>query len=93
MRIRDKANVESTPPLNAIEIFSPVNFSKFCSIFSHIVFSINSVSGISSLISKSLEVFIGKFGFNEGSYLKVNIFTNDEFGSGNELSTTKSSEN
>ena len=44
-RTSDKTSVESTPPLNAIQIFSPSNVFNFCSILLHIDFSINAVLG------------------------------------------------
>ena len=76
-RINDRTNVESIPPLNAIQIFSPSNVFNFCSIVSDIDFSINSIFGCSLDATKSFHVFFGKFGLIEGSYLSVKIFAND----------------
>jgi hypothetical protein len=54
-----------------------------------IEFSINSVFGGSSIVSKSFQVFLGKFGDIDGSYLRVRIFTSDDgFNNGLEISTT-----
>ena len=52
-RNKDNTRVESTPPLNAIQIFSLSNDSRFCSILLQIDFSISSIFGCSCIDSKS----------------------------------------
>ena len=54
---KDKTNVESTPPLNAIQTFWSSNDFKFCSILLEIDFSIKSTSGVCCLDLKSWEFF------------------------------------
>ena len=44
----------------------------------HIDFSINSILGDSLIDTKSFQVFLGKLGLIEGSYLNVRMFTNDD---------------
>ena len=75
--IRDRTKVESTPPLNAMEIFPSSNPSNFCFMLFDIDSSINSMFGCSLTDTKSSHVFFGKFGLIEGSYLNVKIFTSD----------------
>ena len=67
LRISDKTNVESTPPLNAIEIFFPLNFSIFFAIELQIDFSIISELREFSVGTKSSHVFLGRLGVIEGS--------------------------
>jgi len=56
-RIIERINVESTPPLKAIHNFFEFNDSSFSEISLEIEFSINSVFGGSSIVSKSFQVF------------------------------------
>ncbi len=77
-RINERINVESTPPLRAIHNFFEFNDSSFSEISLQIRFSINLIFGGSFVVSKSFQVFLGKFGDIDGSYLRVRIFTIDE---------------
>ena len=85
---------ESTPPLSAIHNFLGFNNSRFLEISFKIKFSINSIFGSVLLDLKSFDIFLGKFGIIDGSYLRVRILTIDEgliFGL--EISTSQSSKN
>ncbi len=84
LRSNDKTNVESTPPLIATETSLEFIDFNLVSISSNIEFSIKSRFGDPLVDSKSFQVFLGKFGFMDGSYLRVRIFTTDEL----EISTT-----
>ena len=75
IKVRIKA--ESIPPLNAIQIFFTDEISSCFLMVPLIDFSINSIEGFWTKGFKSLQTFLGKFGFILGSYLSVRIFVID----------------
>ena len=60
-------NVESTPPLSAIQIFLGLHILSFDDISLDIIFSIFSRFGDSLFVSKSFHDFFGRFGVRVGS--------------------------
>ena len=69
--------MESTPPLNAIQtFFVSDDFNSFF-MLSIIEFSINSKLYEFGISIKSFQSFFGKLFLIRGSYLSVNILTND----------------
>ena len=73
-----KNKVHLCTPVQAMHNFFEFNDSSFSEISLQIKFSINSIFGGSLIVSKSFQVFLGKFGDIDGSYLRVRIFTIDE---------------
>ena len=67
MRSNDKTNVESTPPLRAIEASLELEDPRLLSISLQIEFSMEGTLGGLSIGMKSSQVFLGKFGCIEVS--------------------------
>ena len=86
--------MESIPPLNAIQIFLTDEISNCFLIVFVIDFSINSAEGFSVRGLKLFQVFLGRFGVIDGSYLYVRIFvTDDGWGDKKLDSTSNASKN
>ena len=86
--------MESIPPLNAMHVFFTEEISNFFLRVFAIAFSINSTECSLGDGLKCFEVFLGKFGIIDGSYLNVRIFVTEEGCSDKGLdSTPKSSKN
>ena len=92
--INVRINVESIPPLKAIHVFLTEEVSNCLLRVLTIIFSINLMEFSSCGSLKSFEVFLGKFGVIDGSYLNVRIFVTEEGCGIKELdSTTEPSKN
>ena len=92
--IKVRINVESIPPLNAIQIFFTDEMSNcFLRVFV-IDFSISSTEGFSINGLESFQVFLGRFGVIDVSYLNVRMSVIEECSGDKKLdSTSKSSKN